>query len=1210
MAVTARKYNPGFLSTDELVAIFCVRTVEYESLIEALRECSGGANTHQIVIGPRGSGKTSLLLRVAAELIRDSGLSARFFPIVFAEESYEVSSAGEFWLECISRLADQAPRRDGDVDLHRTFEELRAVHDDRTLEDRCVGVLQDFADRERKRLVLVVENLNMMFRDMGDDHAGWRLRKTLQTEPRIVLLASATSRFDQMNDPNEALYELFRVIQLQPLDTDDCAILWQTVSGQARALQTIQALRILTGGSPRLLTIVARFGANLSFRELMADLLSLVDDHTEYFKSHLDVLPAQERKVYLALADLWKPANAREIAERARLGTSKCSAQLARLVDKGAVEVSGGSARRKLYYLTERLYNIYYLMRRARGPAPLIDALIRFMEAYYSTDELREFGARMAREALGFNGGALAIYRMAFERLVGLPSLEAHREELLSLAPSALAYAPSEVSPLSSAPRVGTKPLRQALALAKSGRLQEAVAAWDEIIRRFGSSDAPADREQVSLALVNKAKALSELGRATDALAVLDEVVRRFGADDREGHPLAVVMALVGKGGMLNSLNRHTEALAAWNEVTRRCGKSRGTEVEALAATARIGTAVTLNALNRPREALEACDEVLERLGKIGSPALHGEFATAMVGRGHALIALNRVDEAINAWRAVVDRFGTDDSPRIVEQVLSALANIGTGLFQLGRLEEALATFDGVVQGYAESDAPFLRELVARCFASSGNVLAALKREPEALASWDKAIRGFEALGSPDAAEPHCNALMNRAAALHHAGRTEEALKLWGDVAIRFEGDDRSEVLAMVANALTNRGALLGQAGRYEEAIAAWQQVEDRFGTSDATEWVTLVARSFVQRCADLHGLNRTEEALATCDRAVDRFGDSDVPAVVDAVAGVLLNKGGVLVAAQRNEEALAVWDEIERRFGDSDEPEQSKHVVSALFRKGTTLVQLNRAEDAVSVWSDLVRRFGEAGTSLHHEEIAAAVLNSAVVLSSLDRPEEALEAFDEALRRFGSVDEPNNVEGIALCLVNKGTLLVALDRTEEGLAAWDEVVRRFEASDAPALRAAAESALCNRAQHDLSEGRARTAISFLDRALLPARAGMPDNRLQGHLVRARAHLAEGNGKACAGDVETALSILPELNSLPRDVLVALADLSAGLGPERMCDLIKSSPADDVLLPLKTALERELGLEPRVAREVEEVAEDIRRELLARPNGKAGRRAG
>ena len=1208
MAVTARKYNPGFLSIDELVAIFCVRTAEYESLIEALRECSGSANTHQIVIGPRGSGKTSLLLRVAAEVLRDADLSARFFPIVFAEESYEVSTAGEFWLECVSRLADQAPRRDGDVDLHRTYEELRTVHDDRTLEDRCLGVLQDFADREKKRLVLIVENLNMMFRDMGDDDAGWRLRKALQTEPRIVLLASATSSFDQMNDPKEALYELFRVIRLHPLDTEGCATLWQTVSGQARTLQTIQALRILTGGSPRLLTIVARFGANLSFRELMADLLDLVDDHTEYFKSHLDALPAQERKVYVALADLWKPANAREIADRARLGTSKCSAQLARLVDKGAVEVTGGSARRKLYYLTERLYNIYYLMRRARGPAPLIDALIRFMEAYYSTDELRELGARMAREALGFDGGALAIYRMAFERLVGLPSLEAHREELLSLASPAFAYAPSEFSAVSPVPSAARELLGKALALAERGRLHDAVAAWDEVTRRFGASDAPGDREQVSLALVNKGKALGGLGRVEEALAVLDDVVRRFGVDNGESHPLAVATALAGKGGMLSSLDRHTEALAAWNEVARRFGKSRVPTLEALVANALVGTAVALNTLNRHGEALEACDEVLERFGKSGSPALDGELASAMVGRGHALIALNRGDEAINAWGAVVERFGRSDSLRIVEQVASALANLGTALFQLGRLEEALTAFDGVVQSYTGSDAPILQEVIARCYVNRGNVLAALKRETEALSSWEEAIRGFEAGGSPEAAEPYCNALMNRAAALHTAGRSEEALELWGDVAERFEGDDRPRVLAMVANAQTNRGALLEQSGRYEEALAVGQQVEDRFGNSDMPEWVALVARSFVQRCASLFDLKRTEEALATCDRAVDRFGESVVPAVVDAVAGILFNKGIVLVTAQRNEEAVAVWDDIERRFGNSEEPEILKQVASALVSKGTTLARMDRQEDAIEVWSDVVRRFGEGDASLYHEEIATAVLNRVLVLDLLDRPEEALEACDEVLRRFGSSEEPYALGAVAQTLVNKGALLVALDRTEEGFAAWDDAVRRFEASDLPALRYAAESALCGRAEHELTEGRTREAVAFLDRALLQGRAGIPDGRLQSHLIRARAHLAEGDGEAGAGDVETALSILPELNMLPRDVLVALADLSAGVGPERMCDLIKSSPAGDLLLPLRTALERELGLEPRVAKEVEEIAEDIRRELLAGPNGRAERR--
>ena len=421
MKVATMKYNPGFLSDDELTDSFCVRTSEFESIVETLHESNGNSNPHMIVIGPRGLGKTHLLLRVAVEMRRNAGL-AELFPIVFAEESYEVGTCGEFWLECLNRLSQQAPNKERD-NLRLTYQDLRTVSDDRILADRCLGTLLDFADCHGQRLVLLVENLNMLFADMIDKEAGWRLRKTLQTEPRIILLGSATSRFNEIDHPEHALYDLFRIITLHPLDTDECRVLWQTISGNSTT-PPIRPLEILTGGSPRLIVIIANFGAGQSFRDLMDNLLDLVDEHTEYFKSHLDSLPGQERRVYLALARIWKPATTKEIADLARLNTNTCSAQLRRLVGRGAVTIVGGTAKRRQYYITERLYNIYYLLRLGAQPSAMVDALIKFMASYYSAPELVDIGIGMAEDAEAADAHSRRILQQAFENLISLPEME------------------------------------------------------------------------------------------------------------------------------------------------------------------------------------------------------------------------------------------------------------------------------------------------------------------------------------------------------------------------------------------------------------------------------------------------------------------------------------------------------------------------------------------------------------------------------------------------------------------------------------------------------------------------------------------------------------------------------------------------------------------------------------------------------------------
>ena len=620
MAAPTRKYNPGFLTDDELVASYCVRTMEFELLVEVLRECTGCSNPHQIVIGPRGSGKTSLLLRIVAEIRRDAALASRYFPVVFAEESYEVATAGEFWLECLTNLATQAPRREEAPDLHRTVDELRAIRDDLALADRCLGALLDFADREDKRLVLMVENLNMLFGDMADPEVGWRLRKILQTEPRIIVFASATSRFDEIDSPDRALYDLFCVRTLRPLDRNQCAVLWETVSGRRPAHQTVRSLEILTGGSPRLISIVARFGAGLSFRDLMAHLLDLIDDHTEYFKGHLESLPAQERRVYLALAALWKPATTREIADHARLETSTCSAQLARLGERGVVRVVGGSARRKQYYLSERLYNIYYLLRRRRGPDRLVEALIHFMESYYSPSELKDISARMVHDSAGLGAEMWSLHRIALTWLMKSPSLAEYCDELLAMMPAgfvAVSGRDSVTADLARAPAAGVQA--------------------DDDGGEPSQGNTSESAERAARELFKTTAALNVRNRAEDTVEACDEVVRRFGESEIPAVLVWVAKALVNKGTVLGELNRSQDALEACAEVVRRFGKSETPALLERVASALVNRGATLVALNRPQDALEAYDEVVRRFGKSETPALLVSVATALVNRGAAL---------------------------------------------------------------------------------------------------------------------------------------------------------------------------------------------------------------------------------------------------------------------------------------------------------------------------------------------------------------------------------------------------------------------------------------------------------------------------------------------------------------------------------------------------------------------------------------------
>src|SRR5947199_10524592 len=90
-------YNQTRLGDDDFVAHFVARHDVLDALVRRLRATGKkDSGLHHLLIGPRGMGKTSLLRRLAIAVNRDEALAARYVPLSFREEQYNVLSHGEF----------------------------------------------------------------------------------------------------------------------------------------------------------------------------------------------------------------------------------------------------------------------------------------------------------------------------------------------------------------------------------------------------------------------------------------------------------------------------------------------------------------------------------------------------------------------------------------------------------------------------------------------------------------------------------------------------------------------------------------------------------------------------------------------------------------------------------------------------------------------------------------------------------------------------------------------------------------------------------------------------------------------------------------------------------------------------------------------------------------------------------------------------------
>jgi tetratricopeptide (TPR) repeat protein len=431
-------FNPATQTDDELRRSFIVRLDVLDDLLNVLqRESKNSIAKHQLLIGQRGMGKTTLLYRIALAAREDASLNKLFLPLNFPEEQYNVASLTDFWRNCFDALVElaRAQAMPQLATLEQQQSTLRAAN--------VLDTLNAAAASLGKRLLLLVDNLDMVFARISAADA-WALRAVLQKPGGPLVIGAATQPLEESFDYDQAFYDFLQSRWLDQLSFDESLKLLLRLA-QDHQLQKVEyelqhnparlvPLHLFAGGNPRTVMLLFRVLAEGLDHDVQKDIEDLLDLSTPLYKARIESLPPQQQRVFITVALAFDPVTAAQVEEKLELGINATSAQLGKLVQSGLLrKAPSGGSKRIRFEVAERFFGIWYLMRANRHERTRMLWLARFMRDWYARDE-KELGPA-AERLLQSEAGALSAHTV-LQMIDGLPALEKWRSAALERLPA------------------------------------------------------------------------------------------------------------------------------------------------------------------------------------------------------------------------------------------------------------------------------------------------------------------------------------------------------------------------------------------------------------------------------------------------------------------------------------------------------------------------------------------------------------------------------------------------------------------------------------------------------------------------------------------------------------------------------------------------------------------------------------------------------